>query len=101
VTGPRHVPGSATACSCECRCGPNQAELRVIALVAAGTPLADIAARLCFSEHTVSTYIRNARTRLGARDRAHLVTLAFRGRLLEFDRVGNVVLADASNEAAA
>jgi DNA-binding NarL/FixJ family response regulator len=57
---------------------PREAE--VVGLLAEGLTGEEIAERLFLSPATVRTHIRNAMDRLGARTRAHLVTLADRRR---------------------
>ena len=54
--------------------------LRVMELVADGFTNAEIARRLGRSEHTVKDQVRDARRRLGARDRAHAAVLAVESR---------------------
>jgi response regulator RpfG family c-di-GMP phosphodiesterase len=51
-------------------------EREIVALLAEGLSGEEIAARLFLSPETVRTHIRNARERVGAKTRAHLVTLA-------------------------
>jgi DNA-binding CsgD family transcriptional regulator len=72
----------------------------VLALIANGVGFGDIAAELFISNLTVSTYVKRARRKLGARDRAHLVALAFRDRLLGFDQDGRVVATGPARRAA-
>jgi DNA-binding CsgD family transcriptional regulator len=50
-------------------------EREVVGLIALGFETPDLARRLCISEHTVRTHVRNAMGKLGARTRAHLVAL--------------------------
>lgn len=56
--------------------------VEVLELVADGRTNAEIARCLARSEHTVAAQVREARRRLGARDRAHAVVLAVEGRLI-------------------
>ena len=88
------TPRPTPAERCVCRPGhvPLQ-ERQIIALVAESVPVEDIAAQLHYSVDTVNTYLARARRRLGARNRMHLVTLAFRDRLIGFDKAGRVVVA--------
>jgi DNA-binding NarL/FixJ family response regulator len=58
-------------------------EREIVGLVAHGLSNADIAAALTISGSTAKTHISRAMTKLGARDRAQLVTIAYRHRLVE------------------
>jgi DNA-binding NarL/FixJ family response regulator len=58
-------------------------EKEIVALVAHGLSNSDIAATLTISHATVKTHVSRAMTKLGARDRAQLVALAYRHRLVE------------------
>ena len=58
-------------------------EREVVGLVAHGLSNTDIAAALTISHATAKTHVSHAMAKLGARDRAQLVTLAFRHRLVE------------------
>jgi DNA-binding NarL/FixJ family response regulator len=58
-------------------------EKEVVALVAHGASNADIADALTISHATVKTHVSRAMTKLGARDRAQLVVLAYRHHLVE------------------
>jgi len=58
-------------------------EREVVGLVAHGLSNTDIAAALTISRATAKTHVSHAMAKLGARDRAQLVTLAFRHRLVE------------------
>jgi DNA-binding NarL/FixJ family response regulator len=51
---------------------------QVLAMVARGMSEADIAEQLCISQATVNSHVKKLRRRLGARDRAHAVALAYR-----------------------
>jgi len=53
-------------------------EREIVAAVVSGLDNAEIAARMCVSPFTVKTHANRAMTKVGARDRAQLVTLAFR-----------------------
>ncbi|TCO50172.1 DNA-binding NarL/FixJ family response regulator [Kribbella antiqua] len=57
-------------------------ELEVMKLAAQGHSNAEIAAALHLSVLTVRTHIQRAMTKLGARDRAQLVVLAYQNRLV-------------------
>jgi DNA-binding NarL/FixJ family response regulator len=54
----------------------------VLALVAAGLSNDDIAERLYVSPLTAKTHVNRAMTKLGARDRAQLVVIAYRSGLV-------------------
>jgi len=58
-------------------------EKEIVALVADGLSNSDIAAALTISHATVKTHVSRAMTKLGARDRAQLVALAYRHHLVE------------------
>jgi DNA-binding NarL/FixJ family response regulator len=58
-------------------------EREIVGLVALGLSNSDIAADLTISHATVKTHVSRAMTKLGARDRAQLVALAYRSRLVE------------------
>ncbi len=51
-------------------------EREVVSLVALGLTSPEIAEKLCISETTVRSHVRNSMTKLGARTRAHLVAIA-------------------------
>jgi PAS domain S-box-containing protein len=51
-------------------------EREVVSLVALGLTSPEIAEKLCISEATVRTHVRNSMTKLNARTRAHLVAIA-------------------------
>lgn len=57
-------------------------EREIVALVAHGLSNDDIAARLYVSPLTAKTHVNRAMTKLGARDRAQLVVLAYRSGLV-------------------
>lgn len=59
--------------------------LQVLELVADGRTNADIARVLFRSEHTVADQVKEARRRLGARDRAHAAALAVALRIVSVD----------------
>ncbi len=54
----------------------------VVGLIALGLETPAIAKTLHISEHTVRAHVGNAKERLGARTRAHLVALALSQQLL-------------------
>jgi DNA-binding NarL/FixJ family response regulator len=58
-------------------------EKEIVGLVAHGLSNSDIAATLTISHATAKTHVSRAMTKLGARDRAQLVALAYRHRLVE------------------
>jgi DNA-binding CsgD family transcriptional regulator len=53
-------------------------ERDVLALVATGADIREIAGDLSLSPNTVKTHLRNAMRRIGARNRAHAIALALR-----------------------
>ena len=57
-------------------------EIEILTLVAEGRTDNEIAIRLCMSAKTVSWYVKEIRTRLDARSRAHAVALAMRQGIL-------------------
>jgi DNA-binding NarL/FixJ family response regulator len=58
-------------------------ERQIVGLVAHGLSNAEIATALTISRATAKTHVSRAMTKLGARDRAQLVALAYRHRLVE------------------
>ncbi|WP_246170605.1 response regulator [Pseudonocardia hierapolitana] len=58
-------------------------EKEIVGLVAHGLSNADIAAALTISHATAKTHVSRAMAKLGARDRAQLVAMAYRFRLVE------------------
>jgi DNA-binding NarL/FixJ family response regulator len=58
-------------------------EKEIVGLVALGLSNPDIAAALTISHATAKTHVSRAMTKLGARDRAQLVALAYRHRLVD------------------
>jgi DNA-binding NarL/FixJ family response regulator len=56
-------------------------EREIVAFVATGMSNAEIAEHLTLSPLTVKTHANHAMTKLGARDRAQLVVLAYQGGL--------------------
>lgn len=76
----------ATAAAPACRPHPGVAELtererEVVGLVAAGLSNDEIAGRLVVSPATVRTHVSRAMTKVGARDRAQLVVVAYQSGL--------------------
>ncbi|MFC5184628.1 response regulator transcription factor [Actinomadura harenae] len=61
-------------------------EREVVALVAEGLTNQDIADRLAMRPMTAKTHVNRAMTKLGARDRAHLVVIAYRSGLAGLPR---------------
>jgi DNA-binding NarL/FixJ family response regulator len=61
--------------------GLTEREREIVALVATGMSNAEIAERLTLSPLTVKTHANHAMTKLGARDRAQLVVLAYQAGL--------------------
>ena len=58
-------------------------EKEIVGLVAHGLSNSDIATALTISHATAKTHVSRAMTKLGARDRAQLVALAYQHRLVE------------------
>jgi DNA-binding NarL/FixJ family response regulator len=58
-------------------------EREVLALVARGLSNNDIAAELVISEHTAKTHVKRTMAKLGARDRAQLVVIAYESGLVQ------------------
>jgi DNA-binding NarL/FixJ family response regulator len=63
-------------------------EREIVALVAQGLSNDDIAARLFLSPLTAKTHVNRAMTKLGARDRAQLVVLAYQAGLVRAGDAG-------------
>jgi DNA-binding NarL/FixJ family response regulator len=64
-------------------------EKQIVGLVALGMSNSDIATALTISHATAKTHVSRAMTKLGARDRAQLVALAYQHRLVEPPDLGN------------
>jgi DNA-binding NarL/FixJ family response regulator len=60
-----------------------QREREVLTLVARGLSNHDIADALVISEHTAKTHVKRAMAKLGARDRAQLVVIAYESSLVQ------------------
>jgi DNA-binding NarL/FixJ family response regulator len=58
-------------------------EREVLALVARGLSNDGIAADLVISEHTAKTHVKRTMAKLGARDRAQLVVIAYETGLVQ------------------
>jgi DNA-binding NarL/FixJ family response regulator len=71
--GPAMAPGLLDALT--------DREREIVALVATGLSNAEIAGRLTLSPLTAKTHANHAMTKLGARDRAQLVVLAYQAGL--------------------
>jgi DNA-binding NarL/FixJ family response regulator len=57
-------------------------ELMILRMVAEGLTNTEIAAELRIGRETVKTHVGNILAKLGARDRTHAVTVAYRTRLI-------------------
>lgn len=53
-------------------------EIEVLRLISAGNANKEIAAQLSISEETVKSRVKNILDELGAKDRTHAVTIAFK-----------------------
>jgi DNA-binding NarL/FixJ family response regulator len=83
-TGKRHVPAEVAALLAE-HLGEEDLttrELQVLQLIRDGCKNKQIAGQLSISENTVNFHIKNIVDKLGANDRTHAVTIAFRRGLL-------------------
>lgn len=77
-----------------CTCHPGaltDLELEALAALANGISLDAVARRHGVAASTTAEYVARARQKLGAKDRAHLVALAFRHGVLRVDGRGRVV----------
>ena len=73
---PRPVPSAARASS-TALAAITAREREVLALIATGLSNSEVAERLCISEATAKTHVGHLLTKLNARDRVHLVILAY------------------------
>jgi DNA-binding CsgD family transcriptional regulator len=73
--GPAATPGDLAALTAR--------EREVMAWVAEGHSNEEIAGRLVASPQTVRTHVHSAMTKLGARDRAQLVAIAYQSGLMQ------------------
>jgi DNA-binding CsgD family transcriptional regulator len=64
---------------------PTRRELDILELIAHGLENHEIAERLGISTETVKTHVRHLLAKLGARNRAHAVTIAFGRRLIRWE----------------
>lgn len=80
------APSDAAGGSLDALAALTDRERELVALVAHGLSNADIAARLYLSPLTVKTHINRAMTKIGARDRAQLVVVAFQSGLVRPSR---------------
>ena len=62
---------------------PSARELEVVGLVSEGFSNKEIATRLFLAEETIKTHLVKVRGKLDARNRAHLVSIAFRRGLID------------------
>ncbi len=74
---PRPVPPAAARAPSGALAAITTREREVLALIATGLSNSEIAGRLCISEATAKTHVGHLLTKLSARDRVHLVILAY------------------------
>jgi DNA-binding CsgD family transcriptional regulator len=65
-----------------CPCAVTKREREVLALIAAGADVDQIAAELTISPATVKSHVKNAHRKLGARNRPHAIALALQRGLI-------------------
>ena len=61
----------------------NGLESQVLVLVAEGCTNAELAARLSIAESTVKTHVKRILAKVGARDRAQAVVIAYQSGLMD------------------
>ena len=71
---PAMPPGNSASAALA---GITAREREVLALIATGLSNSELAARLCISEATAKTHVGHLLTKLSARDRVHLVIIAY------------------------
>lgn len=67
---------------------PSGRELEVLRLMADGRTNGEIAAQLYLAERTVKSHVGHVFTKLGARDRAAAILIAYRAGLIDHERRG-------------
>lgn len=80
------IPGSGVETSARIADRFGSGEREVMALVAEGLSTEEIASRLVISRATAKTHVNRAMFKLGARDRAQLVVIAYRTGLVHPQR---------------
>lgn len=83
--GKRHIPAQVAEHLAEHLADEEltDREIEVLRHVSAGNSNKIIADELALSEHTIKAHLKNILAKLGASDRTHAVTIAFRRGLLE------------------
>jgi DNA-binding NarL/FixJ family response regulator len=79
---PRPVPPAAARASSSALAAITAREREVLALIATGLSNSEVAERLCISEATAKTHVGHLLTKLNARDRVHLVILAYQAGIV-------------------
>jgi DNA-binding CsgD family transcriptional regulator len=79
---PTPAPAPAPARPMPDPAGLTARELMILRMVAEGLTNTEIAAELKIGRETVKTHVGNILAKLGARDRTHAVTVAYRARLI-------------------
>jgi len=82
---PRPVPPPAARASSTALAAITAREREVLALIATGLSNSEVAERLCISEATAKTHVGHLLTKLNARDRVHLVILAYQAGVVSLD----------------